>query len=284
MKLKIGEIKNIQFDVDISGAEANMFTCRLIILSNDVEYGFPCEITNDHISTKLPVIKNIIPNLKNDDVLKCKLEIFKPGYYLQAWEGTLEVEVGASSNINIIAVKEEIVEYDPEFEQEYIPLRESHNHSSLKTDLKNNEKDEFIKFLMKKINENKIIHKNTSLKNRKNIKETIKRKANRVMNPVSEADMIQQKLSSMREKKIANVMPVKNKQSTEITLESCTNLMAKHGMTKKKSQDNLLEKAKEIGGDSIISIYDTIEKLLGVSSQKNTLTEMYDKTMRLRNE
>ncbi len=275
MKLKINEEKIISFDIDISGAEANMFMCRLIIISNNVEYGFPCEITNNHISIKLPIISNIINGLKDNDILKCKIEIFKNGYYLQPWEGTFEVETDNIPQLNISNMKEEI----ENIEYKNNTINESSNYL-LNTNLKSNEKDDFIKFLLKQLKESRTIYK----RNRKNIKEKINRKIHNTKNHISENNMVQQKLNLLKEKKIVSNTNLKNKNSSEITLESCISLMAKNGMTKQKSQENLLEKAKEIGGDSMSSVYDTLEKLLGINSQKNTIYDMYKKSESLKKE
>jgi len=89
-------------------------------------------------------------------------------------------------------------------------------------------------------------------------------------------------LNLLQEKKAITNTTLKNKNSSEITLESCMSLMSNRGMTKQKSQENLLEKAKEIAGDSMSSIYDTLEKLLGINSQKNTIYDMYEKSESLK--
>lgn len=273
MKLKINKEKIISFDIDINGAEANTFMCRLVIISNGIEYGFPCEITNSHISIKLPIISNIIHGLKDNDILKCKIEIFKDGYYLQPWEGTFEVENDDTPKLNIIDVKEEI---ENNTNKNNI-INESSNYLS-QANLKNTEKDDFIKFLLRQLKESRTVYK----RNRKNIKEKIDRKIHASRNHISENNMVQQKLNLLQEKKVISNTALKNKNSPEITLESCMSLMSNRGMTKQKSQENLLEKAKEIAGDSMSSIYDTLEKLLGINSQKNTIYDMYEKSESLK--
>jgi hypothetical protein len=273
MKLKINKEKIISFDIDINGAEANAFMCRLVIISNGIEYGFPCEINNNHISIKLPIISNVIHGLKDNDILKCKIEIFKDGYYLQPWEGTFEVEADDTPKLNIIDVKEEI---ESNTNKNNI-INESSNYLS-QANLKNTEKDDFIKFLLRQLKESKTVYK----RNRKNIKEKIDRKIHASRNHISENNRVQQKLNLLQEKKAITNTDLKNKNSPEITLESCMSLMSNRGMTKQKSQENLLEKAKEIAGDSISSIYDTLEKLLGINSQKNTIYDMYKKSESLK--
>lgn len=273
MKLKINKEKIISFDIDINGAEANTFMCRLVIISNGIEYGFPCEITNSHISIKLPIISNVIHGLKDNDILKCKIEIFKDGYYLQPWEGTFEVENDDTPKLNIIDVKEEI---ENNTNKNNI-INESSNYLS-QANLKNTEKDDFIKFLLRQLKESRTVYK----RNRKNIKEKIDRKIHASRNHISENNRVQQKLNLLQEKKAITNTTLKNKNSSEITLESCMSLMSNRGMTKQKSQENLLEKAKEIAGDSMSSIYDTLEKLLGINSQKNTIYDMYEKSESLK--
>ena len=288
MKLNVDEERSIQFDVAITGANPSELIGRLVIEANNIEYGFSASILADHISVQIPSLLNIINEIKNDDVLVCKLEVLGEGFYTKAWEGNFEAVVPANvktKNIKVTTFKES---------DDIKPIRENNSvtkvHVGNDVILKETEKDKFIQYLMKKLKEQKS-HYLSIIKESKNVKSVSKKstpKNRPFMSHVSEADMVTRKLGNILTKKKIVTGLVEDKKSVSqsnpavITLESCKTLMSKMGMTSKKTQENMLEKAEQLGGSDPSAMYSTLEKLLGVSHEKNTMEMMYEKTMNLK--
>jgi len=287
MKLNVDEERNIQFDVAITGANPNELTGRLVIEANNIEYGFSASVLSDHISVQIPALMNVINKIKNDDVLTCKLEVLGEGFYTKAWEGNFEVS-GADAveikNIRVTSFKES---------EDVKPIREHKSVTRVQVDndviLKESEKDKFIQYLMKKLKEQKS-HYLSIIKESKNVKSVSKKSTTKkqpMMSHVSEADMVTRKLGNILTKKKVVTGLVEDKKSVSksnpavITLESCKTLMSKMGMTSKRTQENMLEKAEQLGGSDPSAMYSTLEKLLGISHEKNTMEMMYEKTMML---
>jgi hypothetical protein len=276
MKLNIAEEKTIKFDISINGTDASELSCRLVIAFNNIEYSFPSVISNEYIATKIPSLIHIINNIKNSDILTCRLEVYKDGFYSSPWQGDFNAEVPMNESIITSVTAKPIQENKSVIH---------YKSSQKKSNLEESEKDKFIKFLMEKLKSKKSQSKTVVSK------KAIPGRYNHIKTDpiVSESDMIQQKLTSLlTEKKMTNLLPDQptKKSNTQkvkvITLEHCVQLMKSKGMTSKKTQDMILEKAKEIGGDDAQSMYSAIEKLLGLE-QKNNPTTMYEKTMMLRN-
>lgn len=100
MIINVNESKKIDFDVSISGIQLSELKGSLKFTIDDIEYGFPINITENNIQVVIPSLNNVLPNLKENISVKAELNIIAGDTYLTPWNDIIKIE-----NPPIIKVK-----------------------------------------------------------------------------------------------------------------------------------------------------------------------------------
>lgn len=92
MKLNTDEKRSLQFDIRIEGIDYKELRGSVKFLIDNIEYGFPVTILEDHISSEiLPLDEVVKKGLENGKEVSCILELFGDGFYLKPWEGSFKL-------------------------------------------------------------------------------------------------------------------------------------------------------------------------------------------------
>ncbi len=291
MKINISEKRKLNFDVDISGINISNLKGRFIISNNNLEYGFPVQIESNSIKVNIPILNEIITNIHLNNNLDCKLEVFSENFYSSPWSGQLEI------------VKQPHVDIK---EKEVSNSKSNVIRESIDINLQESEKNKFIKFLIKQlVNTKRLLSESITKKtiskfetkkketNRKQIlnkefKKTIKNEKPKNKKIKNEKDHLNIIKNNLKNKKDDNSMLestmniiLRNDSNKELTndksMKKCIKLMESVGMTSTKTQERILEKAKELGGSDSNAIYSTLEKLLNINKDKNAFEFINEK-------
>jgi len=314
MKLNTDEKRSLQFDVRIEGIDYKELQGSVKFNIDDVEYGFPVKILEDHIAAEVPPLDEIVKKgLENGKEVECKLEVFGDGFYLKPWDGAfklatpvrVEAKMRADDRPAISETKED--KKDPvksitatlieEDEVQPAPVSEEVTDADLMDRLKTllfEKKDEPKKVVPKMVppppedeviidpKEKKVVESPQD-KVRKRIEEKValQLKKKGIVN-----QELVRKVADKVIKESANVKPKKKaKKVQEIKTDSkpadVYEFMASKGMTSKKSQKSLIEIATKMGGDDEAAIFNTVEKLLSFEAPSTTFQE-YSKTQTMK--
>jgi len=93
IELDLTKEKTITFDIQVEGIESKSLEGYIRFLVDNIEYGFPAEITNENIYVKIPPLNSKIGKLlKENDVLNARLDLYGNGYYIPSWSGDIRVK------------------------------------------------------------------------------------------------------------------------------------------------------------------------------------------------
>jgi hypothetical protein len=113
--------------LDIKGLERNLLYGRFILIVNNIEYGFPAVVVNNHVEVKLSPLIEVISNIETyKSYMKAKLMIFSDCQYFIPWEGKAKimtpkkVTATLSKNRRKPIITSEDVELDFEEQEEII--------------------------------------------------------------------------------------------------------------------------------------------------------------------
>ena len=88
LKLSANKEKQLTFEIQIGGVtNFDQVQSFFRISYDDVEYGFPCKVTNESIQVTLPPLNKVIAKrIKEGDEVDIKLEVVVDGLYLIPWQ------------------------------------------------------------------------------------------------------------------------------------------------------------------------------------------------------
>ncbi len=233
LKLDVRSKRTLTFDVEIEGVDYTALTSSLRFNIDTIEYGFSGEVTSGKIEIVIPPLNEVIKRpLKNEEIVKCKLEVFGDGFYLMPWEGEFEIE----SPVNV------------------------------KVKLKENKPKPKV---TAKISEVKLVDKKGKLIpdkiDKKTIKKLVKQKVKQKL--LKSRKILEKKRKEKPQQKRKSLpIPIKkemNKKEIKST-EDLYTLMESMGMKNKKIQNIMLEKAKEKSGDDLQSTFENLQIILGI--------------------
>ncbi len=89
LKLNVNEEKQLNFEIQIGGVQTDQVTSFLRIEIDEVEYGFPAQVSQESITVDLPALRAVTARkLKEGEEVNVKLEIVADGHYLTPWSDT----------------------------------------------------------------------------------------------------------------------------------------------------------------------------------------------------
>jgi hypothetical protein len=129
MKFKINETKTFEFEMDTSGCSWNELKGYFRINMDNVEYGFPAEISEGKVTVKIPVFKDILNEAvksslyENKEIsVSARLDLIANNEaYISPWKGNVDIEIPVSvkltEGIKKGKVKKEIKVIDPDIKE-----------------------------------------------------------------------------------------------------------------------------------------------------------------------
>ena len=95
--------KGLEFDVSISGIEANQLEGFLRFKIDDVEYGFPVEIQKEKITVDLPPLNEKIGKVLTDgEVIDGKLELVGNNFFMKTWQGEFKIQAPVNIETKLV--------------------------------------------------------------------------------------------------------------------------------------------------------------------------------------
>jgi len=109
------EKKPLEFEVQIEGIDHTQLQGFLRFRINEVEYGFPAQIHEDHINVIIPEFNRISKlKFKNGDIIEGRLEVFGNGFFLESWSGEFKVDSPLQVEAKLVKSTGDIVSEDEE--------------------------------------------------------------------------------------------------------------------------------------------------------------------------
>jgi hypothetical protein len=244
LQLDTNKKRILEYKIDIQGIDYKELEGVLKFTIENVHYGFPLEILSDNILAEVPPLETIVKNLKDKDIIKCKLEVYGEGFYLNPWSGEFQL----AKPVKVEAA----LKGEDEIEGKAVTATLVEKTNRPKEDIKPENIDESEK---KKVL-TKLFKKIEAAPKKKLISEKVQSKLTEMNNLV---DMFTS--SSLRN--IKNIpKPVKPK---KIMVENDPlALMASFGMKNKNIQERLLE---SIGDNEPDEVCRQLRKMLGNENQ-----------------
>jgi hypothetical protein len=89
LKLNVNQEKQLNFEIQISGVQADQLSSFLRIEIDEIEYGFPAQVKQESVTVNLPALKTVVARkLKEGTEVNVKLEIIADGHHLIPWKDT----------------------------------------------------------------------------------------------------------------------------------------------------------------------------------------------------
>lgn len=105
LQLKLDEARELLFDLAVEGIDKKLLSGTFRMIINGIEYGFPCEITEDKIKVSIPALSTILKE-GNAGMYKATLDIVGNNTFLVPWNDTIEIKVDPK----VIAKPEPVLE------------------------------------------------------------------------------------------------------------------------------------------------------------------------------
>jgi hypothetical protein len=304
LKLNTNEVRNLEFEVSIEGINYDELDGSLRFIIDEVEYGFPVTIQREHVSVKVPPLKEIVAKgMKDGEVVECKLDIFGNGFYLNPWGGEFKLQNPVSMETKNIysetpkptiksVTTNEPIDNKNALDKEAIleMLFEKLEEKGFTTKV-----DKSV--ISEPIPESKVINEstpieipNSALTRKQLVEQKIKSKFNQVgsivkkvktltegkkviskpiintSTPIQEVETMDvfTKLQQLRGNKVSTPTTKKVMQQEIVNKNDPVVLMESVGMKNPKIQKVMMDKAIELGGDGDKAITETLKKLLGI--------------------
>lgn len=93
LKLNANKEKELAFEIQIGGVtNFDQIESFFRIITDDVEYGFPCKVTNNSVKVSLPPLNKVIAKrMREGDEVEIKLEVIVDGHYLIPWKDRAKI-------------------------------------------------------------------------------------------------------------------------------------------------------------------------------------------------
>jgi len=89
LKLNVNQEKQLNFEIQISGVQADQLSSFLRIEIDEIEYGFPAQVKQESVIVNLPALKTVVARkLKEGTEVNVKLEVIADGHHLIPWKDT----------------------------------------------------------------------------------------------------------------------------------------------------------------------------------------------------
>jgi len=89
LKLNVNQEKQLNFEMQIGGVQADQVSSFLRIEIDEIEYGFPAQVGQESVTVNLPALRTVTARkLKEGEEVNVKLEIVADGHYLTPWKDT----------------------------------------------------------------------------------------------------------------------------------------------------------------------------------------------------
>lgn len=92
LDINVKDIRELNFEMDVSGVASDQLEARLRIVVDNIEYGIPAKITSKEIQIEIPPLKRLVQReLQEGETFEARLDVFGDGYYLKPWSDTFKV-------------------------------------------------------------------------------------------------------------------------------------------------------------------------------------------------
>jgi len=279
LKINPDDKRRLKFEVNIQGIDYQKLKGALRFNVNEIEYGFPVEVSEGSIVVDIPPLGNVIKNLMDNQEIDANLQVFGEGFFLQPWIGKFEVDIPVKVEATIMddndselineskkaKVQVKSIEEDKEVLHE--PVEDEDNIQSIKV-IKKESKNPIKKVIKKKkkLKESEMTELYEDL-----ISKKVNSKLNKIRRNISES-MKTNKTSSKKivKKKIIKKSPlIKPK---VITQESLHQLLESVGIKNKRVQNSLIENAEMKSDGDIEVVYENLKKM----TYRKPISEMDD--------
>ncbi len=106
LKLNVNQEKQLNFEMQIGGVQADQVSSFLRIEIDEIEYGFPAQVGQESVTVSLPALRTVTARkLKEGEEVNVKLEIIADGHYLTPWKDTFTLS-------NPLVVEAKIIDDD----------------------------------------------------------------------------------------------------------------------------------------------------------------------------
>lgn len=92
LQLKLDEARELLFDLAVEGIDKKLLSGTFRLKINEVEYGFPCTITEDKIKVSIPALSSVLKE-GNAGIYRATLDIVGNNTFLVPWNDTIEIKV-----------------------------------------------------------------------------------------------------------------------------------------------------------------------------------------------
>jgi hypothetical protein len=89
LKLNVNQEKQLNFEMQIGGVQADQIVSFLRIEIDEIEYGFPGQVKQESVTVNLPALNTVVARkLKEGDEVSVKLDVIADGRHLTPWKNT----------------------------------------------------------------------------------------------------------------------------------------------------------------------------------------------------
>jgi hypothetical protein len=93
LDINVRDIRQLNFEMEISGISPNQLEGRLRFVIDNIEYGIPAKITSSEIQVEIPPLKRIVQReLSEGEVFSARLDVYGDNHYMKPWEGEFKVK------------------------------------------------------------------------------------------------------------------------------------------------------------------------------------------------
>jgi len=252
LKLNVNQEKQLNFEMQIGGVQADQVSSFLRIEIDEIEYGFPAQVGQESVTVSLPALRTVTARkLKEGEEVNVKLEIVADGHYLTPWKDTFTLS-------NPLVVEAKIIDDDfnptPAFKTKLVSKGSSGDRSQGVV-VERAEAEEKVPTITESEDEmtekivNKLAEKLSSVFEGRSDKAVKKEK------------VIEEKV--VKEEKEVEPKPIKKIDVKNITKEGVYNYMTRSGTKNEKVQKLIYEQAEAEAGSSIpVEVLKQVVKVL----------------------
>ncbi len=260
LQLNTNKKRVLEFSVNIQGVDYQDLEGVLKFTIEDVHYGFPLEIVSEKLTAEVPPLESIVKNLKDKEIVECKLEVYGEGFYMNPWTGDFQLTRPVKVEANLQG------EEDIDGKVVTATLVEKTSKPRRKTKKRITEKvnrEEVLDELFKKAETKKASTKNVSKKTKTRILE---------MNSLVDSFVKPTKKNPITKRPVSKPKKIVKKTETVIESNDPIKLMESYGLKNKKVQEHLLE---TVGDGAPDKVCEQLKKMLGKSTENSF--DMYSK-------
>lgn len=93
LDINVRDIRQLTFEMEISGISPDQLEGRLRFFIDNIEYGIPAKITNSEIQVEIPPLRRLVQReLKEGEKFEARLDVFGDSHYLKPWHGEFRIK------------------------------------------------------------------------------------------------------------------------------------------------------------------------------------------------